>query len=208
MATRTTRTNAKPARDVTSELEFLTRALKAPALRECAARLAERAREESWTHEEYLTACLQREVSARESHGGEGRIRAARFPARKSLEDFDYDHARGLKRETVAHLGTLDFVAGKDNVVLLGPPGTGKTHLATGLAIRACQAGHRVLFATASQWVDRLAEAHHAGRLQDELRRLVRYPVLVIDEVGYIPFEPEAAICCSSSSPPATSEPR
>ena len=63
-------------------------------------------------------------------------------------------------------------------------PGTGKTHLATGLAIRACQAGHRVLFATASQWVDRLAVAHHAGRLQAELVRLGRYPLLVIDEVG------------------------
>ena len=72
-------------------------------------------------------------------------------------------------------------------------PGTGKTHLAIGLAIRACQAGHRVQFATASEWVDRLATAHHDGRLQDELRRLGRYPLLVIDEVGYIPFEPEAA---------------
>jgi hypothetical protein len=72
-------------------------------------------------------------------------------------------------------------------------PGTGKTHLAIGLGIRACQAGHRVLFATASQWVDRLAEAHHNGRLQTELTRLSRYPLLVIDEVGYIPFEPEAA---------------
>jgi ATP:corrinoid adenosyltransferase len=72
-------------------------------------------------------------------------------------------------------------------------PGTGKTHLAIGLGIRACQAGHRVLFATASQWVDRLAEAHHAGRLQAELVRLGRYPLLVVDEVGYIPFEPEAA---------------
>src|SRR6266567_1776254 len=73
------------------------------------------------------------------------------------------------------------------------PPGTGKTHLATGMAIRACQAGHRVLFATASQWVARLADAHAAGRLQAELVRLGRYPVLVVDEVGYIPFEAEAA---------------
>ena len=96
----------KTTRDLTAELVFLTRALKAPTLRQSVARLAERARAESWTHEEFLAACLQREVAAREAHGGEGRIRAARFPARKSLEEFDFDHARGLKRETIAHLGT------------------------------------------------------------------------------------------------------
>jgi DNA replication protein DnaC len=184
---------AQSQRDVSAGLAFLTRALKAPALRESVTRLAERARAESWTHEEFLAACLQREVAARESHGGEGRIRAARFPARKSLEEFDFDHARGLKRDVIAHLGTLDFTAARDNVIFLGPPGTGKTHLAIGLAIRACQAGHRVLFATASEWVARLAEAHHAGRLQAELIRLGRYPLIVIDEVGYIPFEAEAA---------------
>jgi DNA replication protein DnaC len=180
-------------RDLTAELVFLTRALKAPTLRTSVARLAERARAEGWSHEEFLAACLQREVAAREAHGGEGRIRAARFPARKSLEEFDFDHARGLKRETIAHLGTLDFVVARDNVVFLGPPGTGKTHLAIGLGIRACQAGHRVLFATAAGWVARLADAHAAGRLQPELLRLGRYPLLVIDEVGYIPFEAEAA---------------
>jgi hypothetical protein len=86
------------------------------------ARLAERARAEGWTHEEFLAACLQREVAAREAHGGEGRIRAARFPARKSLEEFDFDHARSLKREVIAHLGTLDFVAARENVVFLGHP--------------------------------------------------------------------------------------
>jgi DNA replication protein DnaC len=182
-----------PTRNTTAEVAYLTRALKAPTLREAVPRLAERARAESWTHEEFLVACLQREVAARESHGGEGRIRAARFTARKSLEEFDYEHARGLKRDTIAHLGTLDFITAKDNVIFLGPPGTGKTHLATGLAIRACQAGHRVLFNTAAQWVTLLAEAHHAGRLHDELTRLGRYPLLVVDEVGYIPFEPEAA---------------
>jgi DNA replication protein DnaC len=186
-------TAAKTARDITAEVAFLTRALKAPTLRESVGRLAERARAENWTHEEFLIACLQREVAARDAHGGEGRIRAARFPARKSLEEFDFGHARGLRREVIAHLGTLDFVTARDNVVFLGPPGTGKTHLATGLAIRACQAGHRVQFATAAGWVARLAEAHHDGTLQAELVRLGRYPLIVVDEVGYIPFEAEAA---------------
>src|SRR5215475_13648899 len=149
-------TKSTPAsRDLAAEVAFLTRALKAPTLRESVSRLAERARAESWSHEEFLVACLQREVSARESHGGEGRIRAARFPSRKSIEEFDFDHARSLKRDVIAHLGTLDFVSARENVVFLGPPGTGKTHLAIGLAIRACQAGHRVLFATAADWVAR-----------------------------------------------------
>ena len=118
---------------------------------------------------------------------------AARFPARKSLEEFDFDHARALSREQIAHLGRLDFVTARENVVFLGPPGTGKTHLAIGIAIRACQAGYRTAFAAASEWVARWADAHHSGRLQAELTRLGRYPLMVIDEVGYIPFEPQAA---------------
>ncbi|MGW2512325.1 hypothetical protein ACWC0A_23620 [Streptomyces scopuliridis] len=81
MATRTT-----TSWDIAAELAFLSHALKAPALLDAADRLAERARAESWTHQEYLAACLRREVAARESHGGEGRIRAARFPARKTLQ--------------------------------------------------------------------------------------------------------------------------
>lgn len=134
---------AAPTRDVTAELAHLTRALKAPTLREAVERLAERARAENWTHEEFLAACPQSEVAAGESHGGESRIRDARFPGSKSLEEFNFDHARSVKRDLIAHLGTLDFVAAKENVPLLGPPGTGKTHLGTGLAIRACQDGHR-----------------------------------------------------------------
>ena len=179
----------KPAGDV----GYLCRALKAPSMAAAVERLAERARGDGWTHEEFLAACLEREVAARAANGGELRIRAARFPARKSLDEFDFDHQRSLRRDVIAHLGTFDFVAARDNVVFLGPPGTGKTHLAIGLSIRACHAGHRVVFATAAEWVDRLALAHSAGRLHDELRRLGRYPLIVIDEVGYIPFEPEAA---------------
>jgi DNA replication protein DnaC len=177
----------------TADIAYLCRALKAPSLAAAVERLGERARTDGWTHEEFLAACLEREVAARQSNGGEIRVRAARFPARKTLEDFDFDHQRSLKRDTIAHLGTLDFIDAKENVVFLGPPGTGKTHLATGLGIRACQAGHRVAFATAAEWVARLGDAHQQGRLHDELTRLGRIPLLVIDEVGYIPFDGEAA---------------
>ena len=181
------------ATEATSELAWLCRALKAPSLAAGIDRLATRAREEGWTHEQFLAACLEREVLARQSHGGEARIKAARFPARKMLEDFDFDHQRSVRRDVIAHLGQLDFVEARDNVVFLGPPGTGKTHLSITLGVRACLAGYRVAFATAAQWVDRLGTAHAAGRLQDELRRLGRTPLVVIDEVGYIPFDADAA---------------
>jgi DNA replication protein DnaC len=192
-STTATTAGRRTGEQTASDLAYYSRAMKAPALLDAAERLAERARTEAWTHTEYLVACLQREVAARESHGGEARIRLARFPALKTIEELDVTHLRGMTRQQLAHLGTLDFITGKENAVFLGPPGTGKTHLAIGLAVRACQAGHRVAFATAAEWVDRLAAAHHTGRLQAELTKLSRYPLIVIDEVGYIPFEAEAA---------------
>ncbi|MER6328445.1 ATP-binding protein [Streptomyces sp. NPDC014983] len=91
--------------------------MKAPALLDAAERLAERARKESWTHAGYLVACLQREVSARESHGGEARVRAARFPAIKTVEELDVTHLCGMTRQQLAHLGTLAFITGKENAV-------------------------------------------------------------------------------------------
>src|ERR671914_1021695 len=178
---------------VRKDLTHLCRALKTPALLSSIDRLSKRAREESWSHEEFLAACLERELSARQTHGGDNRIKAARFPAHETLEEFDFSYQRSVRKEVVVHLGTLDFVEARDNVIFLGPPGTGKSHLAIALGIRACQAGHRVAFGTAARWVDRLGEAHHKGLLHDELVRLGRTPLLIIDEVGYIPFEAEAA---------------
>lgn len=175
------------------DLAHLCRQLKAPSLAASIDRLATRARDETWSYEDFLAACLEREVASRQTHGGENRVRAARFSQIKTLEDFDFSYQRSIRKEVVTHLGALDFVDAKDNVIFLGPPGTGKSHLAIALGIRACQAGHRVAFATAAAWVDRLGEAHAQSRLHDELIRLGRIPLLIIDEVGYIPFEAEAA---------------
>jgi DNA replication protein DnaC len=177
----------------TSELTHLFKVLKAPAAARALPKLADRARDEEWTFEAFAAALLKTEVDSRDSHGGQARIKAARFPARKTLEEFDFAFQASLRRDTALHLGQLDFLAGRENVVLLGPPGTGKTHLAIALGIRACLAGHRVAFKTATEWVALLADAQRHGRLDDELVRLQRIPLLIVDEVGYIPFDPQAA---------------
>jgi DNA replication protein DnaC len=180
---------SKPA----TELTHLFRVLKAPAAARALPKLADRARAEDWSFEQFAATLLKTEVDSRDSHGGQARIKAARFPARKTLEEFDFAFQSSLRRETVLHLGQLDFIAGKENVVLLGPPGTGKTHLSIAIGIRACLAGHRVAFRTATEWVALLADAQRQGRLDDELARLQRIPLLIVDEVGYIPFDPHAA---------------
>lgn len=176
-----------------SEIAFLARALKAPRIAERASSLAKVAQDEQWDHESYLAAVLAEEVSARETHGGQHRVKAARFPQVKTLDDFDFSFQRSVKRQTMAHLAQLDFLAEKKNVIFLGPPGTGKTHLSIAIGVQAARRGHRVAFASAQDWVGRLGEARRAGHLEAELERLRRIPLLIVDEVGYIPFDPDAA---------------
>jgi DNA replication protein DnaC len=183
---------AAKASDALKQIAYLAGALKAPRITEAAARLAEQARAANWTHEDYLAAVLEREVSARNASGAAMRVRAAGFPAVKTLEDFDFD-AQPAVRNQVAALASGAFLTEARNIVLLGPPGTGKTHLATALGVAAARHGHRVLFATAVDWVTRLADAHRAGRLAAELTKLRRYGLIVVDEVGYLPFEQDAA---------------
>jgi DNA replication protein DnaC len=108
-----------------SELAHLFRQLKAPAAARALPKLADRARSEQWSYEKFAATLLKTETDSRDSHGGQARIKAARFPARKTLEEFDFAFQASVPRNAVLHLGQLDFLAGKENVVLLGPPGPG-----------------------------------------------------------------------------------
>lgn len=181
------------AKDVRSELAFLARELKTPVIGQTYQQLADQARGDGWSHEEYLAAVLGRQVASRTANGTRLRISSAHFPSVKTIEDFEFANVPTAPRELIAHLATATFVAKRENVVLLGPPGVGKTHLAIALGIKAAEASHPVAFDSATGWIDRLSRAHDAGELERELRRIRRYRLLVIDEVGYLPFDAAAA---------------
>jgi DNA replication protein DnaC len=174
-------------------LPYLLSKLKAPRVLERLEQTAALAREQSWPYERFLETLLEAEVFARDASGARTRVRAAGFPALKSLEDFDWSAQPSAERPLMLHLAQLAWIEEQANVCFLGPPGTGKTHCAIALAIKACERGYRVAFATAQEWVSRLEQAQDRNQLEQELRRLERYHLLIVDEVGYLPLERQAA---------------
>lgn len=141
-----------------------------------------------------LFEALSCEWQGRKQKGSEARLAQARLPWLKTLEQFDFGFQLSIDRKVVRELSTLGFVGRAENVVLLGPPGVGKTHLAIGLAIKAAEVGHRVLFLTLEQLMSKLLKrASQENRLERQLQQLTYPKVLVLDEIGCLPLSREDA---------------
>jgi len=167
--------------------------LKLPFLREHYASLAKDAAEAHWGYVEFLARLIAGEALLRRERSIQRRIRQARFPVIKTLEQFQWSWPRKINRLQVQELFRLNFIAEKANVIFLGGVGLGKTHLATALGYAACLKGHTVRFATAVDVINTLAAAQRTGRLKQELDRYLKPTLLVLDELGYLPIDKTGA---------------
>jgi DNA replication protein DnaC len=174
-------------------LDSLFEALKLDHLAQQVDALLEQAAKKDLGYRELLTEALTCEWQGRKQKGTEARLAHARLPWLKTLEQFDFAFQPSIDRKVVRELGTLGFVGRAENVVLLGPPGVGKTHLAIGLAVKAAEAGHRILFLTLEELMTKLNRARQENRLERQLQQLTYPKVLVLDEIGYLPLSREDA---------------
>ena len=164
-----------------------------PAIAANWGRLAEEAAKKRQSHPEYLAELTHVEVTSRRERRIARRIQEARFPMLKTLDGFDFSAQPALDREAVLELFRCEFADQHGNVVLIGGIGTGKTHLATALGVACCQRERRVLFTTAAEMTNALVEAKQQGRLSRKVEQLARFDVIVLDELGYVPFDRQGA---------------
>jgi DNA replication protein DnaC len=151
--------------------------------------LAERAAKDELTFTDFLETGLRLELQARQARSSTLLTRIAGFPSIKTLDGYDFEFATGAPRQLLMELANLSFIERCENVVLLGPSGVGKTHLAIALGYKATQAGIKTRFISAVDLMLQLASAQRQGRLKESLRRAVQTPkLLIIDEIGYLPF--------------------
>jgi DNA replication protein DnaC len=167
--------------------------LKLPFIREHYQTLAAQAAERQLPHIEFLEKLADGEAALRRDRFIQRRIRQARFPVIKTLDQFNWSWPKKLNRLQVKNLFRLQFIPDKTNVIFLGGVGLGKTHLAAALGYQACLQGHTVLFATAIDVINTLAAAQAAGRLRAELKKYTRPAVLVLDELGFLPIDKAGA---------------
>lgn len=166
-----------------------TRALKLPGGARTFEGLARQARDAHWPHEDYLQEVLSAELGSRHESVIRQRLREARFPEVKTLDTFDFPAADGVSATQIHTLARGEWVTAPENLILAGPIGTGKTHLAIALGVEATKQKRRVLFTRAADLVRQLLEARDARELTRLQQRLRRVEVLIIDELGFVPFD-------------------
>jgi DNA replication protein DnaC len=176
-----------------SQLEQHLKYLKLPYIRDHYQDLAAQAARKNWPHVDYLDNLVSGEAALRRDRSIERRIRMARFPLIKTLDQFNWAWPKKINRLQVQNLFRLNFVKDKSNVIFLGGVGLGKTHLASALGYAACLKNHTVLFATAIDLINTLAAAQKQGRLKQELKKYTPPSLLIMDELGFLPIDKKGA---------------
>jgi len=171
----------------TELIRALAKQLRLPTLSRVEEAIRE-AEEKQWPYDEFLCHLLSQEVAQRQENQLQRNTQAARFPLSKGLDTFQFKRLPNVEEAVVWQLATGEFVKRQENVILIGNPGTGKTHLAIGLGRRMCREGYRVRFFTAAQLVIELEEAQQANRLSHLERQLLKPDVLIVDELSYLTF--------------------
>ena len=172
----------------TALLESYLRRLRLVTMLKQYAPLAEEAARDGLPYERFLLLLAEREVAAREEQLVRQRLGQAKFPTIKTLDQYDFARMPGLNRHLILELAQGHYLAAKENILLVGAIGTGKTHVATALGVAACQQGHRVRFLSAAGLTNALLEAQAAHRLGQFERGVLRLALLILDEVGFVPF--------------------
>ncbi len=142
---------------------------------------------------EVLDHLFDQEVSKRRISAIETRIRVSGIPVQKSIQDFDLNFQKSIDKKVINELCTLSFVHNAENLILLGPPGVGKTHIAIGLGMEAIKAGFSVYFSNSATMIAQLKQAARKDKLEKKLKTFNKYKLLIIDEIGYLPFDQEAS---------------
>ncbi len=181
------------SKTLTTELTERLVYLKLPWVRENYEELATEAAQKTWSHVEFLAHLIDGESNLRMDRATERRIKAARFPVIKTLEQFDWSWPKKINRPQIQNLFRLPFIEKKQNIIFIGGVGLGKSHLATAIAYQACLNGHRTLFTSAADIINTLSAAAKARRLKNEIAKYLRPALLVIDELGFLPIDKHGA---------------
>lgn len=180
-------------KEIAPPLEENLKYLKLAFMLEQHQELSRQASKKQWSHLDYLENLANGETALRKDRATQRRIKMARFPVVKTLDQFSWSWPKSLNRLQVQNLFRLQFIKDKSNIIFLGGVGLGKTHLATALGYRACLKGHKVLFATAVDIINTLAAARNTGRMKQELKKYTQPALLIIDELGFLPIDKTGA---------------